>query len=258
MAYTYPKEALKVMLRDERYEGPLPAFHDPSLFPELKPLLDNWEKIREEVFHFEKANQEISGISSNEYVSAQYEGTRWSNMYLDNFMWRHHKNRVHFPFICSVVDQIPNASLAVLSVLYPHSAVKPHYGDTNGIVRCQLGLSVPDTLPACGLGVADEKAGWQEGKLTLFTEAYLHSAWNWTEGKRYVLIVDIVPSFISKSRMAVCASVLGAQTVNYLENRFAMIKRTPMPALRILHSMLSLAWRLYLPVQRSFKFLSPE
>jgi hypothetical protein len=176
-------------------------------------------------------------------------------MYLDNFMWRFHANRKHFPTICSVVDQIPNATLAVLSILSPHSSIKPHYGDTNGIVRCQLGLSIPGPPPDCGIKVADEQRGWTEGKLTLFTEAYLHSVWNNTNEKRYLLIVDIVPSYIPESKISVCSKVLGAQSLNYLENRFSILKKLPLSVLPPLHWILSFIWRIYLPLQRRVPFL---
>jgi hypothetical protein len=255
MQSVYSQEDLQVLLRDQKYKGPLPAFHNAEDFPELKPLLDNWEKIRDEVFNYEKNIGAIAGINSNEYVSAQFEGINWSNMYLDNFMWRFHNNRKHFPFICSVVDQIPNATLAVLSVLSPHSSIKPHFGDTNGIVRCQLGLSIPAAPPVCSIKVADEERGWENGKLTLFTEAYLHSVWNNSPEKRYLLIVDIVPSYIPESKISVCAKVLGAQTWNYFECRFTILKKIPMSILPFFHAALSLAWRIYLPFQRKLPFL---
>jgi hypothetical protein len=255
MQPAYSHENLQVLLRDQKYEGHLPAFHNSDDFPELKPLLNNWEKIRDEVFNYEKEICAIDGINSNEYVSAQFEGVNWSNMYLENFMWRFHKNRKHFPFICSVVDQIPNATLAVLSVLSPHSSIKPHFGDTNGIVRCQLGLSIPASPPICCIKVADEVRGWKNGELTLFTEAYLHSVWNHSSEKRYLLIVDIVPSYISEVKTDICSKVLGAQTLHYIECRFPIFKKIPLHILPVFHAIASLAWRLYLPVQRKLLFL---
>ena len=248
-------EKLEVFIREGRYKGSLPNFFSTDLFPELRPLQDNWQAIREEVLAFEKNHGEMKGISSNSYVSAQFEGINWSNLYLDNFMWRFHKNRRHFPLICSLVDQIPNCTLTVLTVLSPNSSVKPHFGDTNGIVRCQLGLIIPAEYPTCGIRVGDEEKGWSNGEFIAFTEAHLHCVWNKSLAKRYLLIVDLKSPFVSGSKMEVCSKVLGAQSFNYLEARFPIVKNLSKTLANIVCVLLSFAWKIYLPVQRKIKFL---
>lgn len=248
-------EKLEVFIREGRYKGSLPNFFSIDLFPELRPLQDNWQAIRDEVLEFEKNNGEMKGISSNSYVSAQFEGINWSNLYLDNFMWRFHKNRKHFPIICSLVDQIPNCTLTVLTVLSPNSSVKPHFGDTNGIVRCQLGLIIPAAHPECGIRVGEEEMGWSNGEFIAFTEAHLHSVWNKSSTKRYLLIVDLKSPFVSGSKWEVCSKVLGAQSFNYLEARFAILKKVPDTLANMATALLSFAWRVYLPIQRRIKFL---
>jgi len=250
-----PVEKLVSLTRTQKYKGDLPFFYSPQLFPELDILKDNWKGIRDEILTFEKSQGDIKSINSNKYVSAQFEGINWANMYLDNFMWRFHHNRKHFPFICSLVAKIPNCTLTVISILSPHSSIKPHYGDTNGIVRCQLGLSIPAPHPHCYIKVGDEERGWEEGEFVIFTEAHMHSVRNDTSKKRYILIVDIVPPFIKKSKTWVCARVLGGQTFNYLEARFPWLKKIPDTVLSIPMLGFSLAWYLYLPLQRRLKFL---
>lgn len=252
----YPQiEPLVVVKREERYQGPLPCFFNPEWFPELKPLADNWQAIKQEVMEYERKQGEMKGVSSNEYVSAQFEGINWSNLYLDNFMWRFHKNRKHFPLICSLVKNIPNCTLTVLTVLSPNTTVKPHYGDTNGIVRCQLGLVIPAAYPECGIRVGEEEKGWTEGEFIAFTEAHLHSVWNKSSAKRYLLIVDLKSPFVPESKLEVCSKVLGAQSFNYLEKRFPIFEKLPNQAADLLCFFLALGWRLYLPVQRRIKFL---
>jgi aspartyl/asparaginyl beta-hydroxylase (cupin superfamily) len=248
-------EKLFISIRDTKYEGNLPAFYPPQYFPELNILLDNWQAINEEVMNYEKQIGAIHGINSNPYVSAQFEGVNWSNMYLDNFMWRFHKNRKHFPLICKLVNQIPNCTLTVLTVLSPNTTVKPHRGDTNGIIRCHLGLNIPAPYPICGIRVGQQEQGWEEGKLTLFTEALLHSVWNYSTGKRYLLIVDIVPSFMTPRKLEICSKVLGGQTINYLDKRFPLFQKIPDNSLPVFHFIFAFLWRLYLPIQRQLKFL---
>jgi aspartyl/asparaginyl beta-hydroxylase (cupin superfamily) len=250
-----PKEALVAIKRDERYHGGFPFFFTPEWFPELKPLLENWMAIRDEILAFEKRTGEIKGLDSNPYVAPQFDGINWSNIFLENFMIRHHKNRKKFPFTSSVVDQIPNCTFVVISVLSPHTVIKPHYGDTNGIVRGHLGLIIPAELPACGIRVGDEEQGWTEGGLVMFTEAYLHGAWNKTDKKRYILVVDIVPDFMEKTKLQVCTTHLGAQSFNYLEKRFPIFKKLPDWGMNFFCRILSAGWYVYLPIQRRIKFL---
>ena len=249
------KEPLVALKRNERYNGNLPFFFEPSFFPELKPLQDNWLAIRDEILAYEKKNGVIKGLDSNPYVAPQIEGIEWSNMFLENFMIRHHKNRKKFPFLSSVIDQVPNCTFAVISVLSPDTVIIPHYGDTNGIVRSHLGLIIPDTLPLCGIKVGDEEQGWEDGGLTLFTEAYLHGAWNKTKEKRYVLVLDFVPEFMGETKTTVCTTLLGAQSFNYLEKRFTVLEKLPDSAANMLCWLISVGWRFYLPIQRRLKFL---
>jgi aspartyl/asparaginyl beta-hydroxylase (cupin superfamily) len=252
----YPKkEKLVFLKREEKYNGSLPCFYSPEWFPELQPLKDNWTAIRDEILHFEKSNGAITGLDSNPYVAPQFNGVNWSNVFLENFMIRHHRSREKFPVTSSVIDQIPNCSFAVISVLSPHTTILPHYGDTNSIVRSHLGLVIPAGLPYCGARVGNEEQGWADGELTLFTEAYLHGTWNHTDKKRYVLVVDIVPVFHEVSKISVCSNLLGAQSYNYLERRFPFLKNIPDSMLGIFCSFLAFMWRLYLPIQRRVEFL---
>ncbi len=249
------KEELVALIRDQRYEGNLPRFFSPEHFPELEILRSNWKGIRDEILNFEKQNGEIMGLNSNPYVAPQFEGINWSNIFLENFTIRHHKNRKKFPFLSSLIDQIPNCTFAVISILSPHTVIKPHYGDTNGIVRGHLGLIIPDSLPGCGIKVGDEEQGWVEGEWTLFTEAYLHGSWNHTSQKRYLIVVDIVPKFMGVKLITACTKLLGAQSFNYLENRFPIFKKIPDTSVPILTFLIALGWRLYLPLQRRIWFL---
>lgn len=249
------KEPLVALKRQERYEGHLPYFFEPEWFPELKPLTDHWQAIRDEILEYERRHGPIKGLDSNPYVAPQIEGIEWSNLFLENFMIRHHRNHKKFPFLSSVIDQIPGCSFAVISVLSPHTIIKPHYGDTNGIVRSHLGLIIPAGLPDCGIRVGQEERGWQDGELVLFTEAYLHGAWNNSDQKRYVLVLDFVPAFMGQSKIKVCTTLLGAQSFNYLEQRFPIFRRLPDSWADMVCSILALGWRFYLPIQRTFSFL---
>lgn len=247
-------EPLTIFIRDSKYEGLLPCFYPSDKFPELKILLENWKEIQQEVFEYEKLRGDIKGLNTYSPPELSSE-VSWSNIYLENFMWKFHKNRKDFPKTCALLYQIPNCTLAAISVLSPQSTIKPHYGDTNGIIRCHLGLSIPDAYPICGIKVSDEEMGWEEGKIVLFTEAHLHTTWNFSDKRRYLLVIDIVPDFITVSKLTLCSKVLGAQTYNYFEKKIPILKKIPQRKLYPIHYLLSLCWKLYLPLQRRLNFL---
>lgn len=249
-----PKEKLKVFIRNSLYKGNLPFFYSTNFFPELNPIVENWEKIKEELIEYEKINGAINSI--NTYSPPKLSNNNgWSNLYFENFMWRKHKNRKNFPFTCSILDTIPNCTYGAISILFPNATILPHYGDTNGIVRCHLGLDIPDSHPTCGIRVGTEEQGWENGKFTIFTEAHLHTTWNNSLKKRYILVVDIIPSFFLESKLEICSRVLGAQTFNYFEKRFPILKKIPDSKLGSINWLLAFAWRCFLPIQRRLPFL---
>ena len=71
----------------------------------------------------------------------------------------------------------------------------------NVVYRCHLGLDIPGDRSGYGLRVGNETTAWKQGKLLAFCEAQRHSAWNRTDKKRLVVIVDVLrPEFISRER----------------------------------------------------------
>ncbi len=89
-------EDLLIHIRESKYEGSLPYFYDQKDFPELSLIKDNWPLILEEVRNYEKRCGDITGM--NTYTPPDLSSDNaWNNMYFDNYMWRFHTNRKHFP-----------------------------------------------------------------------------------------------------------------------------------------------------------------
>ncbi len=109
----------------------------------------------------------------------------------------------------TLLKTIPNLVSASISVMEPNSEIKPHYGDTNAIYRCHLGLKIPGKLPEIGFQVGYEKRSWVEGEFLIFNDAAYHKAWNNTEKSRIVLILDVIrPEFIDE-KLWICSRVQG-------------------------------------------------
>lgn len=241
-------EPLKVYIRDSCYVGSLPKFYDSKDFRELDILIENWEIIRDELFEYEK---KIGTIGNDTYMPPELgKVNKWKNIYIDNFLWRSHKNCKYFPKTINIIKQIGVYTYCAFSILDPQGEIKEHYGDTNAIIRCHLGLSVPSSLPECGIKVGDCLSDWEDGKLTMFTEAHLHKTWNHTEQSRYLFVIDIINPKFTINRMYLCASVLGAQTYNFIESRYPILKKLPTLSLKPIHYFFTVLWLIYLPLQR--------
>lgn len=242
-------EDLLIHIRESKYEGSLPYFYDQKDFPELSLIKDNWPLILEEVRNYEKRCGDITGM--NTYTPPDLSSDNaWNNMYFDNYMWRFHTNRKHFPKTCQLLDQIPGCTHSGISVLSPYSAIAGHYGDTNAVIRCHLGLHIPAPFPDCGIQVGSEKQGWANGELTVFTEAHYHTTWNQTPERRYLLIFDIIHPKWKGQEHKICSRVLGAQTYVFFENKIPILKKLPDSILHPFHRLLSLLWYIYLYLSR--------
>lgn len=254
-SFIWPEGEEIVYLRPpkEEYHGKLKAFYSPSLFPELSILKENWKGIRDEVLNFEKGNGEISGMDSLSPAATQ--GGTWSLIYLMSFLRKYHDNRAKFPFICSIIDQIPNCVFAGISVLPPHTEIKPHYGDTNAIVRTHLGLIIPDPYPTIAIRVGEEERGWEEGELLCFINVTEHSVWSRSSKRRYVLMFDFVPEVLQHRKWEIATNALGSQSFIYFYKRYSFIRKLPLGLHSILCTVFAYCWRAYLPIQRRFRFL---
>ena len=253
--FEWPEGEEIVYLRPpkEEYHGKLKPFYSPDLFPELAILKENWKGIRDEILAFEKSNGALSGMNS--LSPAATEGGSWSLIYLMSFLWKFHENRTRFPFICSIIDQIPNCVFAGISILPPHTEIKPHYGDTNAIVRTHLGLIIPDPYPVIAIKVGEEERGWEEGELMCFINVTKHSVWSRSDKKRYILMFDFIPKVLEHRKMEIATNALGSQSFIFFYKRYGIVRKLPLFTHGFFCRSFALVWRFYLPVQRRFKFL---
>ncbi len=252
--FVWPENEELVFVRPpvEEYHGHLDYFYDPELFPELTPLKENWKEIRDEILQFEKNSGSLSGTSI--YNVPPSAGGEWTVKYLTSFSMKYHNNRKQFPIITSITDKIPNVVFVAISILNPNTEIKPHYGDTNGIVRSHLGLIIPAAYPTIAIRGGDQERGWKEGELLCFINVQRHSVWNRSESRRYVLMVDFVPKILQHRQLEICAKGLGSQSFIYFYNQMALVRAMP----KFVHSLMcwifAAIWRTLLPLQRRFPF----
>lgn len=179
---------------------PADEYFDRRHFPWLEELEAETDAIREELLGI----LDDPGDAIRPYVQMD-EGTpdnKWSK--LDHsldwgacFFWQHGEPNlpVHerCPRTAAVLDRLPllriprRGPAAFFSILRPHSHIPPHVGVTNTRAIIHLPLIVP---PGCGFRVGGETREWVEGKAFAFDDTIEHEAWNRSDQRRAILIVD--------------------------------------------------------------------
>lgn len=140
----------------------------------------------------------------------------WSTIPLVTWGLRYAEQLSRFPTLCRLLGNVDGLTSASFSKLKAQSSIGVHYGDTNAIIRCHLGIHVPAALPDAGFQVNMSRQSWREGELLAFCDGYVHSAWNTTEHERVIMIIDIIRPEFRHKRGRVCATVLGAMVLHKL------------------------------------------
>lgn len=105
----------------------------------------------------------------------------------------------NFPQTVALLKEIPGIKTAFFSYLQPGKQIPPHTGPFHGVVRAHLGLKIPTDARSCNIKVAGEQRHWEEGKLLIFDDRYIHEVHNNTNEPRLILFLDIerpLPSII--------------------------------------------------------------
>ena len=113
------------------------------------------------------------------------------------------------PATTALLERLPlqrlpgRAPNAFFSLLRPGKAIPPHTGVTNTRAIVHLGLDVP---PECGFRVGGETREWVERKAFAFDDTIEHEAWNRSDRRRAVLILDTWnPHLSEREREAIAA-----------------------------------------------------
>jgi len=153
---------------------------------ELRALLDAPGDLIRPYVRFEE------GTPDNEW--SPLDGSLdWSACFLWEYGQPHQAVLDRCPKTAAVLAALPLARIpgrapnAFFSVLRPQSKIPPHTGVTNTRAIIHLALEVP---PGCGFRVGNETREWVEGKAFAFDDSIEHEAWNDSDQRRAVLIID--------------------------------------------------------------------
>ncbi|RJS92211.1 aspartyl/asparaginyl beta-hydroxylase domain-containing protein [Salinisphaera sp. Q1T1-3] len=165
---------------------------DNALFPWAENLRAQWPVMRDELDallerraalpSFQEISPDQARISTDD---------QWKTFMLWGFGTRMDFGCELCPQTAAALEQVPGLSNAFFSILGPGKHIPRHRGVTKGLVRCHIGLRVPDSPERCLIQVDDVDCAWEEGGMFFFDDTYPHEVWNETDGYRAVLLFDI-------------------------------------------------------------------
>lgn len=222
----------------------MPSYIESNQLPHLDELAQQWETFRREVQFFEDNIREygaIMGVTLYPNPDSKISGNQgWNQLpfYLQgeratDFVTRHNVTPInanpspkemaafreqydgfmHTLFAASyrVIDawfdkHKDYVTNVVLFRLAPGSLIPVHTNFDPHMYRGHLGLIVPEG-DVC-LRVEGEDRRWREGEFLIFDSMRPHTAWNMTDGARYVLNVDTLRPDVGRSDVLAVHKVL--------------------------------------------------
>ncbi|AFY73177.1 aspartyl/asparaginyl beta-hydroxylase-like dioxygenase [Synechococcus sp. PCC 7502] len=169
--------------------APRLEFYDSSNFPFVANLEANWQIIRQEL-------TQLQGMNFIEYSEKFLYKSGWKTLGLYAFGIKIERNCELCPETTKLIEKIPNLHTAAFSSLEAGTHIIPHTGYPEQVLRCHLGLFVPDNCETrCGIRVGTQTRNWAEGKCLIFDDTFEHEAWNKSDRTRIVLLLDFKYSF---------------------------------------------------------------
>ncbi len=155
-----------------------------EVFPVVQELEAAYQAIR----------REFLTVHSQELYAAWPEKFLYNegwNVFGLRFMWNDN-DEAHAlcPALSAIIRRNPKLiATAGFSILNPGTVIYPHEGYQESVLRCHLGIQVPEG--DCHLRVNGELLTWKNGEAFVFDDTYTHEAWNLTGKRRIVLLVDL-------------------------------------------------------------------
>jgi beta-hydroxylase len=159
-------------------------------FPELKPLRDNWQMIRDEAMRLDEDGHIRKSEKHNDIAFGSFFRRGWKRFYLkwyDDFL---PSARELCPRTVEMVRAIPSVNAAMFALLPPRSKLGEHRDPFAGSLRYHLGLMTPNS-DDCRIFIDGEPHAWRDGQDILFDETYIHSVRNDTDLPRLILFCDV-------------------------------------------------------------------
>lgn len=170
--------------------SPAKPILDTEDFPELAPLRQNWETIREEARALYEGGHIQTSAKYNDLAFNTFFKKGWKRFYLkwyDDFL---PSAEDLCPKTVELVRSIPTVNAALFVALSPKSALGSHRDPFAGSVRYHLGLVTPNS-EKCRITIDGTPYVYHDGDDLLFDETFMHNAVNEADTARIILFCDV-------------------------------------------------------------------
>jgi aspartyl/asparaginyl beta-hydroxylase (cupin superfamily) len=163
------------------------AWHSPADFEWAEEVEACWMQVRDE-YHRLQADR-VTFYPYEDQYTGDLGWKGWSTWHLYRNGVFSDVARDHCPAAVASLMRTPHGVReGLFSVLAPGAHLLPHTGGVNLFLTVHLALIVPEN---CALRVGSETRTWQEGKLFIFDDSFIHEAWNRSDRERVVMLWDI-------------------------------------------------------------------
>ena len=163
---------------------------DINAFPEVKPLRDNWQTIRDEALALFEEGEIKRSESFDDLAFNSFFKKGWTRYYLKWYEDFYPSAIESCPRTVELLRQVPSLNAAMFTVLPPGSELVRHRDPYAGSLRYHLGLVTPND-DACRIYIDGTPYSWRDGEDIMFDETYIHRAMNETDQHRLILFCDV-------------------------------------------------------------------
>lgn len=193
-------------------------FYKTTEFPFMKILDANYSQIKNELLSIIELNTKDFfelWIEKDLYEESNPEGWFVAPLLIDSKFIV--KNCIKAKFLYELIKFIPEIISCSFSLLKPGTRICPHKGYdeySEEVLRYHMGIIIPKG--DLGISVEEDIKIWKEGESFIFDDFKTHSAWNFSNSDRYVLICD----FSNKIRERKDDSIYYDESGNFSDNNF--------------------------------------
>jgi beta-hydroxylase len=166
------------------------AFIPVADFPEMKPLQDHWQIIRDEALALNADGAIAAATGYNDIGFNSFFRTGWKRFHLYWYGKEMPSAQLQCPKTVAILKSIPSIKAAMFASLPPGATLVRHRDPYAGSLRYHIGLVTPNDSK-CFINVDGERYYWKDGEPVMFDETYIHYAANETEHQRIVLFCDV-------------------------------------------------------------------
>ena len=159
-------------------------------FPELAPLREHWQEIRDEALLLNHDGYIKAATGHTDIGFNSFFRTGWKRFYLKWYGTDMASAQAMCPRTVELLRQIPSVKAAMFASLPPGAKLVRHRDPYAGSLRYHLGLFTPNS-DGCYIEVDGQRHAWHDGEAVMFDETFIHHAENTTDQQRVILFCDV-------------------------------------------------------------------